>query len=368
MAIYAFLVFGSNFLAPFLSGFINDSMGWRAVIWFGTIVLACTTIIIFFIMEETMYFRNDLEGVTADGRDSDGALKNQSASNEKVKGSADATVDDSSSPAHSVQQGANFLPERTYLQKLNLFVKFPNRPSKKEHLTMMYRPLLMFFQFPNVTWAGFLYGSNLSWYNVLNATASSILGSAPYNFPARMVGTAYLSPFVGAFLSVIWSGWFGDKVALFMARRNGGVREPEHRLWTLTVSGLFVTAGLILWGVGASQQIHYMGLIFGLGMLTFGVVSGSSTAISYDVDCFKDIAGESMITVIIVRNTFGFAFSYAITPWISNQGLLKTFVAVGMVSLACTGSFLLMVGFGKQLRKWSAPKYWQYAATTLSTH
>lgn len=126
---------------------------------------------------------------------------------------------------------------------------------------MMWRPLVIFFKFPNVSWAGFLYGTNLSWYNVLNATMSLILTAKPYNFKASMVGTAYLAPLLGAALACGFAGWFGDKVALYFARRNGGVREPEHRLWTMTFSGLMASSGLILWGVGAAKGVHFMGML-----------------------------------------------------------------------------------------------------------
>lgn len=262
MAIYTFVLFGSNFLAPFMAGFIYDAMGWHAVIWFGTIVLACCTVLLFFTMEETMYFRSTVEGVENDTIEGV-AVEHQSRNEmpEKVKEggqSGEIAITNASSRSQSPIR-ENFMPERTYLQKLNLFVAWPNRPTPKEHLTMMWRPLVIFFKFPSVTWAGFLYGTNLSWYNVLNATMSLILTAKPYKFKASMVGTAYLAPSIGAALACVFAGWFGDKVALYFARRNGGVREPEHRLWTLAFSGLMATAGLILWGVGAAKGVHFMG-------------------------------------------------------------------------------------------------------------
>lgn len=122
---------------------------------------------------------------------------------------------------------------------------------------------------------------------MLNATASSILTAPPYNFSSGLVGTAYLSPVIGAGLGALWSGWAADKLAIYLARRNNGVREPEQRLWMLGFSGILCAAGLILWGVGAAQGVHWMGLIFGLGILAFSVIVGASITLSYDVDCFK---------------------------------------------------------------------------------
>lgn len=110
-------------------------------------------------------------------------------------------------------------------------------------------------------------------------------------------------PQIGCCLAWWWAGWAGDEIAIRLARRNRGIREPEQRLWLLAFSGTIATAGLILWGVGAAHQIHFMAIIIGLGMTSFGIVSGGSTALAYDVDCFKEIAGESVVLVIVIRNT-----------------------------------------------------------------
>lgn len=81
---------------------------------------------------------------------------------------------------------------KTFAQRLSL----RDKPRPFHLWTMMYRPLL-FVSLPAVSYAGFSYGSNLVWFNVLNGTASPILGGAPYNFPASMVGLSYVSPIIG---------------------------------------------------------------------------------------------------------------------------------------------------------------------------
>lgn len=180
----------------------------------------------------------------------------------------------------------------TKWSKYSFFRVLPGRPSKLDTLKMAYRPLIMIFRFPTVVWAGFLYGINLAWYNVLNGTVSPVLTSAPYNWSAAQVGCVYAGPIVGATIASLWSGNVADWIALQLARRNRGVREAEHRLWVLAVSGVVSTAGLITWGVGAYHGVHWIGLVLGLGMLTFGCVTGGSIVVSYNVDCFKGIAGE----------------------------------------------------------------------------
>lgn len=253
--------------------------------YFGALIQAVTTVIIYFFMEETMYFRNTLEGVDDSGEESNGMSTPTQASGDVIH---TAEKGEKSALPTTIEASSTVLkPQKTYWKKLQLFVKMDGRPSLKQLFTMMYRPLSIMYYFPCVTWAGFLYGTCLSWYNVLNATASSVLSSPPYNFSSGLVGTAYLSPLIGAALAAGWSGLFADKLALRLARRNGGVREPEQRLWMLGFSGILCSSGLILWGVGAARGLHWFGLIVGLGMLAFSVISGGSLTLSYDVDCFK---------------------------------------------------------------------------------
>ncbi|KAJ6444349.1 C2H2 transcription factor [Purpureocillium lavendulum] len=314
MALYAFVLFGSNFLAPFLAGFINDAAGWRWVMYFSSILIVLCSVIMFFFTEETIYFRQ-----TTEGQDPS-SLHIKTANGEAVDTAAQFTQ-----------------PPRSRLQKLSLVTKLPGRPSNKQMLLKSWRALKILVFFPNILWAAFLYGSNIAWYSVINATISLILTPAPYEFKPTMVGVCYLSPFVFGAISSAWAGNFADSVALKLARRNKGIREPEHRLWGLAIAAMASTGGLII-----------------------------AISLAYAVDCFKEISGESFVAIIVLRNTMGFAFSYAITPWIEKVGLRNCFISVSMLSLVCTGSFVLMILWGKNLRRSSAERYWRYGRMLVS--
>ncbi|KAG1849260.1 major facilitator superfamily domain-containing protein [Suillus subalutaceus] len=187
---------------------------------------------------------------------------------------------------------------KTYSQRLALFGG--RYASNKLLLTMTYRPVIL-LRFPVIFWAGFQYGTCLVWYNVLNATCSLILSEQPYNFRANFVGLTYLGPLIGMLLGTFYSGVGG------YARRTRGIREPEHRLWLMVVSLLLCPASLILWGVGASKGISWVGLVFGMGIISCSTSIGSSLSINYALDSYKDMSGEVMMAVILVRNTLSFA-------------------------------------------------------------
>jgi lysozyme family protein len=88
-------------------------------------------------------------------------------------------------------------------------------------------------------------GSNLVWFNVLNATSSLIL-SGTYGFSASMVGLSYVSALIGVAVGAAYTGWIGDWFVIRKARKNAGIMEPEHRLWLFMPSLLTTLAPLPL--------------------------------------------------------------------------------------------------------------------------
>ncbi|EHK98148.1 putative Uncharacterized MFS-type transporter [Glarea lozoyensis 74030] len=244
---------------------------------------------------------------------------------------------------------------KTYFQKLALLDK-----KRDFHLfRMMVRPLL-FFSLPSVVYAGFSYGSNLIWFNVLNGTASLILGGAPYNFSSSMVGLTYLSPLIGVAVGSFYSGVIGDRVVLWLARRNKGILEPEHRLWLFSLSLILIPGSLILWGVGAAHHIHWFGLVFAMGVIAASNSIGIQLSVSYCIDSYKDLSGEAMVTVIIIRNTMSFAIGYGVTPWVTNMGYQNAFILAAFAGLAQVTTFLAVVTWGKSWRDMTKARFYRY--------
>ena len=248
------------------------------------------------------------------------------------------------------------IPRKRYLDKLKLFRR--DDLQKPNGLAgMIWRPLA-FLTFPVIFYAGFSYGSNLVWFNVLNATSSLILGKT-YNFRASMVGLSYIAALVGCFLGSFYSGVIGDKVVLRMARRNNGILEAEHRLWLFLPSLLLIPGGLVLWGVGAAHHIHWFGCVFAMGVISLTNIIGLQLSVSYCIDSYKALSGEAMVTVILVRNTMSFAIGYGITPWLG-IGLQNTFIVAAAAGLAQCATFLVMVRYGKRFREMSVGRYEKY--------
>lgn len=113
-----------------------------------------------------------------------------------------------------------------------------------------------------------------------------------------------------------FTGFFGNRFLIQMARKNGGLMQAEHRLWLFLASLILIPFGCILWGVGAYHHIHWFGLVFAMGTISFTTTAGSQISVAYTVDCYRDLAGEALVTVIIIRNTmsFGIGYGYVVHP------------------------------------------------------
>lgn len=202
---------------------------------------------------------------------------------------------------------------------------------------------------------------------MLTAATASLIWTKNYNFSAGLVGLAYLAPTLGSLLAAPYCGWFANKFVLWRTRRKGGVREPEDRLWTLLPTAIIMPAGLILWGVGAAEHVHWFGLMFGLFLIGFANPPMAATSINYTVDSYKDLSGEMLLTVILIRNSLSFGMGYAVTPWLT-MGLQNTFITAGFACMAVILTTFIVIKWGKAWRSHSRTSYWKYVATSVMPH
>ncbi|UQC86133.1 uncharacterized protein CLUP02_11633 [Colletotrichum lupini] len=136
-----------------------------------------------------------------------------------------------------------------------------------------------------------------------------ILGNPPYNFGSNVIGLFYLASVIGVSIGCLISSLASDTLSVWMARRHGGVMEPEHRLWLCFLAIVAHPVGCILYGVGASYQIHWVGIAFGLALISVTLPLGTSMAFTYILDSFKDLAGEGFVSAILIRNTMALVFA-----------------------------------------------------------
>jgi hypothetical protein len=82
------------------------------------------------------------------------------------------------------------------------------------------------------------------------------------------------------------------------------------RLWLLAGAMILLPCALILWGVGAAHEIHWFGLLVGWGTMQFANCATIPITVNYMVDSYKDQAGDALVSMMLIRNTMGFAITY----------------------------------------------------------
>ena len=98
-----------------------------------------------------------------------------------------------------------------------------------------------------------------------------------------------------------------------MARKNGGLLESEYRLRLLVPAIVILPGGFILWGVGAHHRVHWVGIIFDMFLITGASSILIQESNNYCIGSYP-LAGEAIVSVILIRNTMIFGLSYGLTP------------------------------------------------------
>ncbi|PYH35466.1 putative serine/threonine protein kinase ENV7 [Aspergillus neoniger CBS 115656] len=298
MALYAFFLAGSNYFAPVICGFIAQYQGWQWVFYWPSIFCAFSIVFLFFFMEETNYVREKPSVAEVTSTE---ASSRTSEQGEKAKRPADVAQ-------QSDTECGVIYPKKTYLQKLSLIG--PRLP--RNNMFRRFYHTLYYLSWPVVFYAGSLF-----------------------------------------------TGRFSDWLTVRLARRNNGVMEAEQRLWPFAICLLLVPGSLLLWGVGAAHEVHWFGLIVAMCLLALANTCGITLSVNYLVDSYRELSGDAMASVILVRNTMSFAMGYGITPWVNHLGYQNCFISAAFVGMACAAVFLVMIKWGKSFRMHSREKYWR---------
>ena len=357
IGMYCWILFGIPFLGAVPAGFVASNLGWEWIQFIASIIAGALFLIFFFFLEETMFYREPVQDETVIEA-ADAAAAAGWTSEGKPSSTEITAIDEKQSPSspRTEADSGEIAVKKSYPAKLKVWGgRRPGQPNN--FCRSMWMPFYL-VRFPPVLFGGILVGSVLAWFNVVNATIALVLEAPPYNFSADMVGVMFIAPFIGCTLGCIFAGVSADTFAVWMSRRKGGIFEPEHRLWMALVPVFLHPAGCILFGVGASHAVHWMGIAFGLVFVVGTFPIGSAIAINYIIDSYREVAGDGLVTMILIRNSIGFGFSYGITPWIEASGVQNTYIAIAFLGMFFWGLCFLMIAVGEKLRKNTAKPYW----------
>ncbi|EGC41682.1 MFS transporter [Histoplasma capsulatum var. duboisii H88] len=254
-------------------------------------------------------------------------------------------------PIHPYTRNLQTSPPLGFYHSLQLF---HGRLSQDKWLRVLVRPFIL-FAYPAVLWSAMVYALSVGWLIVLSEAVAEIFRDRDtYNFSALGTGLIYISPFVGGIVGTVVAGKFSDIVVRFMTRRNGGIYEPEFRLVMAVPITLTTAMGLMGFGWSAQERDRWIVPTVFFGILSFGCSVGSTTAITFCVDSYRQYAGEALVTLNFSKNVLhGFIFSLFFVQWLKSDGARDVFVCLGGIHIACMLSSIPLYIYGKRARMWT---------------
>ncbi|KXH55448.1 major facilitator superfamily transporter [Colletotrichum salicis] len=359
LALYGWGLSMTGKLAPMLSGFINVGMGWKWTLWWCSIFNGIALVYCFLFMEETNYDRpaRPVENSTALGHTT-GVQEQHNGSDADEKSSEKAGEENmTNTKPVDTETGQMIYPRKTYIQKLG--IKDKPRPNRMLDIAL---GGLRGFTYPSVVYAGLMYGANnLVWSGVQNATAGTVY-TTMYGFSTAGVAAAYSGGLLGTMVGGYYCGKVGRLLTIRLARRNNGISESEHSLWLFSASMFLVPFSMLLYGLGVTYHIHWMGLVISQFTLAINNALAVAGSLGYAIASYPQLSGDMITTCVIIRNTMSFAINYGITPWLNHMGYRDTYIIVGAIGFVWNASIFIMTKYGRTIREKSADRYWRHVA------
>ena len=242
-------------------------------------------------------------------------------------------------------------PPKTYMDTLK---PLNGRINRDSWFRVAARPFVL-FAYPSILWSTAVYSLSIGWLIVLSESAAEIYRSPDtYRFSALSTGLIYISPFIGGILGTAVAGKLSDIIVRFMARRNEGVYEPEFRLVMAIPVSISTTIGLMGYGWSAQNRDSWIVPTVFFGIISFGCSLGSTTAITFAVDSYRQYAGEALVTLNFSKNIFhGLVFSLFFNGWLAADGSKEVFLALGGIQLGVLLFSIPMYIYGKRARMWT---------------
>ncbi|RMZ77963.1 hypothetical protein DV738_g4158, partial [Chaetothyriales sp. CBS 135597] len=355
-AYYLLFTTAGAFLGPVASGFVVVDQGWRWIWWWCVIFLGINFFAVTFFYEETKYVpalagHNEIAHSEAITNETLEVFRRNSAQAISVD-----TKDDG--PEEIVRQRSTIsaeIPLKSYRERMAFWTPTPG--SVGHHF---YQPIVVLFTFPAVGYTALTYGGTLATFAIMTSVQATYMILPPYNFSAAGIGLMNIAPFVGCVLG-FFVGYLNDVSILRIAKRNGGIFEPEMRLWLALPSIIILPAGILMFGIGLAKGAPWPLLAVGYGVWGFGFSVAADISLAYCTDCYQDIVGDCLVGIVFSRNLFSVIVLFTITPWINGMGIQNLHILTAAIMFTVLCIPIVLLKYGKRARLWTRNSYSRYA-------
>ncbi|KAJ4540460.1 hypothetical protein HRR83_007758 [Exophiala dermatitidis] len=241
----------------------------------------------------------------------------------------------------------NYKP-RTLASDMRLFV---NPPDWEEGVRTL-RRMGTVMCFPDILWAFLLNGLTLGVNVAMGTTYGNILGAAPYSWAQENISFAMSGQIVVSLIALPALGWGSDWAIKVLAKRNGGVHQPQYRLLTLVFPICVGVLSAILYGQAAQHpdRLHWFAIVFAVNAYYFAFVGANQAGIVYALDSYPTRSGPALVIICALRGVLSFGTSYAVQPFIDLDGYDGAFLVYGILTGVFGAFGILIYIFSAKIR------------------
>ncbi|KAK7973210.1 hypothetical protein PG988_007344 [Apiospora saccharicola] len=304
-------------VAPLVSAhLLIDPWGWRLFFYVVLAFALALFVMAFLFVEESSYDRDAHMHLTAAAPIEDASPSDSDKATTRVNDQAPSTTTTQELPLR-----------KPFLKTLSLKGRYDPEARFFGTMAMSFTYVLV----PQVFWVITSFGIYIG----LGAKVPATSPSAP--------SSASSSPSPLSFSS--------DRLAAHLTRRNNGIREAEMRLGVMLPAMVIAPAGLILYGLTAEHNLHWMGYLMGNGMMSWGAYFYFSFALAYAVDSYNTNTSEMLIAMNLGKQAISFGLSINLLDWILERGYAVVISGIfGGILVANNLALLGFMAYGKRIR------------------
>ncbi|XWX01758.1 hypothetical protein V2A60_009787 [Cordyceps javanica] len=352
MGLYVLALSGGTFMGPLAAGLIASRRGWRAIGWTGAICCGVMLAVMLLTLEETAFDRAaHLQRET----DTETGELEKGASCQQLEYAAPAHEPRTSHAAAATDE------KKSYAERMKIVT--PTSPSKGKLLRgfiyrLRYSPRC--FVFPAVLFSGFQWGAQITFLTFYLSVEDVQYYAPPWNYSDKAVAIMAVPCLIGLLVGITYASILADYFVVWMARKNSGILEAEHRLWLVLPASVIGSLGLLLFGIGSQRGWSWAVPYFGLGCFGFTWGCAGDISLSYMQQVYPEAILECMVGVAVINNIFGCSFTFAAGPWLDKHTPTQVFSVLAAINFVITLTALPMIIWGKRLRIGTASSYFKF--------
>jgi hypothetical protein len=174
-------------------------------------------------------------------------------------------------------------------------------------------PLLISYH-PAALWAAATICFPVLWLVGIGVVLAEIFSAPPYSLTAKGIGYLSTGPIVAAVLANLFIGLISDWSIKTLSHRNGGIYEPEFRLFIVIGLFAFSAIGYFLFGYLIVANASTIAISTAYGLTIASCQFSAVAAGTYIVDAYRAISVDVFILAMVVKNFFFFGFTCECTP------------------------------------------------------